>query len=167
MFYNPGDADRALCRLFEGIVRFLPWMAVIDSFQHWLYTHPGHSRGERMAEWLRILDRLTPGVDWSGWETAGESSWQRQLHLFGAPFYYIEYGIAQLGALQLWMKSRKTPAGGAQLPLGVGAGGNAAVAGAFRGGGDQLRLFGTDPRAADECDPRRVGATAERLPRPC
>jgi oligoendopeptidase F len=109
VFYDKADADRARRGLFEGIVRFLPWMAVIDSFQHWLYTHPGHSRGERMAEWLRILDRLMPGTDWSGWEVARESSWQRQLHLFGAPFYYIEYGIAQLGALQLWMKSREDP----------------------------------------------------------
>jgi oligoendopeptidase F len=109
VFYDPADADRARRKLFEGIVRFLPWMAVIDSFQHWLYTHPGHSRSERTAEWLRLLDRLTPGVDWSGQEFARESLWQRQLHLFNSPFYYIEYGIAQLGALQLWMKSREDP----------------------------------------------------------
>jgi len=109
VFYAPGDADRARRKLFEGIVRFLPWMAVIDSFQHWLYTHPGHSHDQRSAEWLRLLDRLAPGVDWSGQEIARESLWQRQLHLFNSPFYYIEYGIAQLGALQLWMKSREDP----------------------------------------------------------
>jgi len=109
VFYDAPDADRARRKLFEGIIRFLPWMAVIDSFQHWLYTHPGHSQDQRTAEWLRLLDRFAPGVDWSGHAVARESLWQRQLHLFHAPFYYIEYGIAQLGALQLWMKSREDP----------------------------------------------------------
>jgi oligoendopeptidase F len=93
----------------EGVIRFLPWMAIIDSFQHWIYTHPGHSRSERTTEWLRLLDRFSAGVDWTGYDAARESQWQRQLHLFHAPFYYIEYGIAQLGALQLWMKSMQDP----------------------------------------------------------
>jgi oligoendopeptidase F len=109
VFYNEADAARAKRKLFEGIIRFLPWMAIIDSFQHWIYTHPNHSRAERTSQWLSLLDRFTSGVDWSGYETARESQWQRQLHLFHAPFYYIEYGIAQLGALQLWMKSKQDP----------------------------------------------------------
>lgn len=109
VFYNAGDAARAKVKLFEGIIRFLPWMAIIDSFQHWIFTHPGHSRAQRTAEWLRLLDRFTAGVDWSGFETAREASWQRQGHLFHSPFYYIEYGIAQLGALQLWMRAKHDP----------------------------------------------------------
>jgi oligoendopeptidase F len=109
VFYSAADADRARRRLLEGIIRFLPWMAVIDSFQHWLYTHPGHSGAQRTTHWLSLLDRFMPGVDWSGRTDARESLWQRQLHLFHAPFYYIEYGIAQLGALQLWMKSHQDP----------------------------------------------------------
>ncbi|CAN5532735.1 M3 family oligoendopeptidase [soil metagenome] len=109
VFYNAADAARAKRTMLEGIIRFFPWMATIDSFQHWLYTHPGHSRAERTAAWLAILDRFGGAVDWSGLEKVRESMWQRQLHLFHAPFYYIEYGIAQLGALQLWMKAKEDP----------------------------------------------------------
>jgi oligoendopeptidase F len=105
----PADAARAKRSYLEGVIRFFPWMATIDTFQHWIYTHPGHSRGGREAEWLRISDRFGSKLDWSGHEDARASLWQRQLHLFHAPFYYVEYGIAQLGALQLWMKSREDP----------------------------------------------------------
>jgi oligoendopeptidase F len=106
VFYtDPADAARAKRMLLEGIIKFLPWMATIDSFQQWIYTHPGHTRHERKAEWLRLLDRFSSKLDWSGLEEYRETSWQKQAHLFHAPFYYIEYGIAQLGALQLWVKS--------------------------------------------------------------
>ena len=108
-FYNGADAARAKRKLLEGIIRFMPWMATIDSFQHWLYTHGGHTRAERTAAWLALLDRFFPDVDWSGYESMRAARWQQQLHLFSSPFYYIEYGIAQLGALQLWMKSREDP----------------------------------------------------------
>jgi len=87
----------------------LPWIATVDSFQHWIYTHPGHSRQERTEFWLGLLDRFASQLDWTGWENARAASWQRQAHIFRAPFYYIEYGIAQLGALQLWLKSRQDP----------------------------------------------------------
>ena len=110
VFYSEADANRARRTLMEGIIRFLPWMAIIDSFQHWIYTNPGHSREQRTKHWLSLLDRFCSGLtDWSGFEAVRESQWQRQLHLFHAPFYYIEYGIAQLGALQLWMKSKEDP----------------------------------------------------------
>jgi oligoendopeptidase F len=84
-------------------------MAVIDSFQHWLYTHPTHDRQDRKSVWLALLDRFSGVVDWTAWEPARESLWQRQGHLFHSPFYYVEYGIAQLGALQLWMKAKQDP----------------------------------------------------------
>ena len=106
VFYSAIDAARARRVLLEGIVRFLPWMATIDSFQHWIYTHAGHAPEQRTGEWLRLLDRFGGKVDWSGYEPARATLWQRQLHLFHAPFYYVEYGIAQLGALQLWLKSK-------------------------------------------------------------
>ncbi len=109
VFYNATDAARAKKTMLEGIIRFFPWMATIDSFQHWLYTNPGHSRAQRTSAWLKIADRFGGAIDWSGFETVRESMWQRQLHLFHAPFYYIEYGIAQLGALQLWMKAKEDP----------------------------------------------------------
>jgi oligoendopeptidase F len=110
VFYSsPADAVRAKRSYLEGVIRFFPWMAIIDSFQHWIYTHPAHTRQQRTSEWLRLLDRFYSRLDWSGHAAAKESLWQRQLHLFHAPFYYVEYGIAQLGALQLWMKARQDP----------------------------------------------------------
>jgi oligoendopeptidase F len=109
VFYNEADSARAKRKMIEGIIGFFPWMAIIDSFQHWIYTHPNHGRDERKATWLKLLDRFGGEVDWSGWEVSRESLWQRQGHIFHAPFYYIEYGIAQLGALQLWMKAKEDP----------------------------------------------------------
>jgi len=104
-FYTKEDADRSYRQLLEGIVLILPWIATVDAFQHWIYRHPGHSRGERREAWNATLDRFGGGVDWSGYEDARASSWHRQLHIFLYPFYYIEYGIAQLGALQVWRRA--------------------------------------------------------------
>ncbi|HEV3121353.1 MAG TPA: M3 family metallopeptidase, partial [Isosphaeraceae bacterium] len=88
-------------------VLILPWIATIDAFQHWVYTHPGHSRADRRALWTEIHARYGGGVSWTGLEEARASLWHRQLHIFLHPFYYIEYGIAQLGALQVWGRSRQ------------------------------------------------------------
>jgi oligoendopeptidase F len=110
VFYdNPAAVARAQRTMLEGIIRFFPWMTTIDSYQHWLYTHPAHTPEQRTTFWLSLLDRFGGLVDWTGYEPVRQSLWQRQLHLFHAPFYYIEYGIAQLGALQLWLKSRHDP----------------------------------------------------------
>jgi oligoendopeptidase F len=111
MFYGQTDADRSYEQLLEGIVLILPWIATVDAFQHWVYEHPGHTRDERRAAWNDLLDRFGGIVDWSGYEDARASSWHRQLHIFLYPFYYIEYGIAQLGALQLWVRSLTDRAG--------------------------------------------------------
>lgn len=108
-FYTPQDADRARRQHLETIATLLPWIATIDSFQHWIYMHPGHSRAERTAQWLKLNERFGPQVSWQGLEKFLEVSWQRQGHLFGSPFYYIEYGIAKLGALQLWQQYRRDP----------------------------------------------------------
>ena len=110
VFYDdPADAARAKRNKLEDVIKFLPWMATIDSFQHWLYTHPGHSRAQRADFWLGLLDRFDSKLDWSGYEQFRRVMWQEQLHLFDVPFYYVEYGIAQLGALQLWVNSRRDP----------------------------------------------------------
>jgi oligoendopeptidase F len=106
VFYNEADTARARRTLLEGIIKMVPWMATIDSFQHWLYTNPGHTREQRTAHWLGLLDRFSSKLDWTGLEHFRAASWQRQLHLYHVPFYYVEYAIAQLGALQLWVKSR-------------------------------------------------------------
>jgi oligoendopeptidase F len=104
-FYDPKDASRSNRKLLEGIVLILPWIATVDAFQHWLYTHPNHTRDERRTAWKDLLERFGGIVDWSGYEEARDHSWHRQLHIFLYPFYYIEYGIAQLGALQIWQRS--------------------------------------------------------------
>ncbi|MDB6078871.1 MAG: hypothetical protein JWO82_2618 [Akkermansiaceae bacterium] len=109
-FYSPAEARRARRKHLEGIVRILTWVPVVDAFQHWVYTHPGHSRTERSAEWIRLLDRFGD-VDWSGLEEQRAASWHRVLHLFVVPFYFVEYGIAQLGALQVWANSKRDKAG--------------------------------------------------------
>ncbi|MGA2496359.1 MAG: M3 family oligoendopeptidase [Tepidisphaeraceae bacterium] len=107
-FYNcRADAARGKRTMLEGIIRFFPWMTTIDSFQHWIYTHPGHTRAARRDCWLSLQQRFGRDLDWTGYEPVRECSWQQQLHLFHYPFYYIEYGIAQLGALQLWLRSRQ------------------------------------------------------------
>ncbi len=112
VFYpEQAERDRAVRSLLEGIITILPWIATIDQFQHWLYTHPGHSDSERTVAWLKVLDRFGRShVDWSGLDEVRASMWQKQLHLYHVPFYYIEYGIAQLGALQLWLNYRSDPA---------------------------------------------------------
>lgn len=110
-FYSEADARRARCKHLEGVIEVLPWIATVDAFQHWLYTHPGHTVGERRQAWVALMDRFGGSVDWSGHEEARASLWQRQLHIFLHPFYYIEYGLAQLGALQVWANYRRDSAG--------------------------------------------------------
>ena len=107
LFITEAEARRARRDHLEGIVAIFPWIATVDAFQHWIYSHPGHSRAERRQAWLDLMDRFGGEVDWSGYEEARANLWHRQLHIFLHPFYYIEYGIAQLGALQVWANSRK------------------------------------------------------------
>ena len=106
-FYDNKDADRARRKHLEDIISFMPWMATIDAFQHWVYANPNHSREERAEKWLELGERFGPKVDMTGFEDIHKVSWQRQGHLFGVPFYYVEYGIAQLGALQMWKYHRR------------------------------------------------------------
>ncbi len=111
-FYGSrADADRARRVHLEQIAVLLPWIATIDQFQQWLYTNPGHTPADRTATWRSLRARFGPAVDWSGLEDHLDAEWHRQGHLFGAPFYYIEYGIAQLGALQLFNRYRTDPVG--------------------------------------------------------
>ncbi|MEM7622046.1 MAG: M3 family oligoendopeptidase [Planctomycetota bacterium] len=111
-FYEDAAAlVRAQRKQLEGSLSTLPWIATIDAFQHWIYEHPAHSRAERTEAWNGLMERFGLRgyrVAWdSSTEIARDTAWQGQGHLFGVPFYYIEYGIAQLGALQLWTKSRR------------------------------------------------------------
>jgi oligoendopeptidase F len=110
-FYSAADANRARRVHLEGVIDIFPWIATVDAFQDWVYTHPGHSRAERAAAWLEFMDRFGGDVDWTGYESARANLWHRQLHIFLHPFYYVEYGIAQLGALQVWANSKRDKAG--------------------------------------------------------
>jgi oligoendopeptidase F len=103
-FYkNPEDLKRAKEEHLEGIIKILPWIATIDKFQHWIYTNPNHTTEERKQYWLTLSKEFGTGtVDWSGLEHIQAFTWQKQLHLYEVPFYYIEYGMAQLGALAVW-----------------------------------------------------------------
>ena len=106
-FKNPDELKRAQLEELERVISVLPWIATIDKYQHWLYTHPGHTVSAREEAWLAILEEFSTGVtDWSGYEEYRRNLWQKQLHLFEVPFYYIEYGIAQLGALAMWRQYR-------------------------------------------------------------
>jgi len=109
-FYPVAEANRARKTHLEGVIGFFPWMATVDAFQHWIYTHAGHTRAERKAAYLQLMDRFGGTVDWTGFEEARAHSWHRQLHIFLHPFYYVEYGIAQLGALQVWANSKANKA---------------------------------------------------------
>jgi oligoendopeptidase F len=106
-FYsNDEDLKRAKKDQLESVLKVLPWIAMIDQFQHWIYTHPNHSVEERHQEWLKIAKQYSTGLmDWDEYEAMQAITWQKQLHLFEVPFYYIEYGIAQLGALGVWKNS--------------------------------------------------------------
>ncbi len=115
VFYKtPEDFTRAYRATIEDMIEIFPWIATIDAYQHWIYTHPGHTRAERRVAWLQTFDRFSPIVDWTGYEEARAYAWHRQRHLFVAPFYYIEYGIALTGALQVWLRSRQDFRGAVQ-----------------------------------------------------
>lgn len=109
-FYGHEDLNRSNREHLEGIVHILCWVANIDAFQHWLYEHPDHSPEERRQAWTGFYRQFGGKfVDWDGLEAEQAYLWHRQLHIFEVPFYYIEYGIAQLGALQLWLKAKQDP----------------------------------------------------------
>lgn len=104
-FNNAEDLTRAKEHQLERVITIFPWIAIIDKFQHWVYEHPVHTHEERTAAWVSVLNEFKDDViDYSGLETFRSNAWQRQLHLFEVPFYYIEYGIAQLGAIGMWMQ---------------------------------------------------------------
>jgi oligoendopeptidase F len=110
-FDNAEDLKRAKRHQLERVITIFPWIATIDSFQHWVYENPNHTPEERTTEWTRILTLYSSSaIDFSGLDQFREISWQRQLHLFEVPFYYIEYGIAQLGAIGMWKQYKENPA---------------------------------------------------------
>lgn len=110
-FDDEEDLKRAKREHLEQIIATLPWVATIDKFQHWAYEHPDHSIEERIEAWAQIYDIFSDSItDWSGLEEEKSYLWQKQLHLYEVPFYYIEYGFAQLGAIAVWKNYKLDPA---------------------------------------------------------
>ncbi len=107
-FYTESEAARAMIDNLEGIIKFWPYMALVDAFQHWIYENPHQSSDASKCEekWAELWDRFMVGIDYSGLEDARKTYWHRQAHIFQSPFYYVEYGLAQLGAVQVWANSR-------------------------------------------------------------
>jgi len=112
-FYSPADAARARGEHLEGMIRFWPYMAVVDAFQHWVYTNPDDAMNPANcdATWASLWDRFMQGIDYSGLEDEKATGWQRKLHIFQIPFYYVDYGLAQLGAVQVWRNALADQAG--------------------------------------------------------
>ncbi len=109
-FDNEADLNRAKEHQLERTITIFPWIAIIDKFQHWVYENPNHTIEERTQNWTAILKEFsTNSIDYTGLDMYRAIGWQRQLHLFEVPFYYIEYGIAQLGAIGMWMQYQKNP----------------------------------------------------------
>jgi oligoendopeptidase F len=111
-FYSSQDAARARIEHLEGNLLFWPYMAVVDAFQHWAYTHPEAARIPEACDdaWAGLWDRFMSGVDWSGLEEEKKTGWHRKLHIHTVPFYYVEYGLAQLGAFQVFRNARQDQA---------------------------------------------------------
>jgi oligoendopeptidase F len=117
-FENEEDLRRAKIQHLESIIETLPWVATIDKFQHWLYENPTHSIEERQSKWLAIYEQFSDSVtDWTGFEDFKKYIWQKQLHIYEVPFYYIEYGMAQLGAVGVWRNYKQNPQRGLESYL--------------------------------------------------
>jgi len=102
-FEDENELIRAKKEHLVQIIETLPWVATIDKFQHWVYENPDHSQEERRVAWNKIFDQFSDNItDWAGLSENKNYLWQKQLHLFEVPFYYIEYGMAQLGAIAIW-----------------------------------------------------------------
>lgn len=109
-FKDEEELKRAKRYQLKDVLKTLPWVAVVDSFQHWIYTNPDHTAEERTKAWSKIFNRFGANfVDWSENQDAMENLWQKQLHIFEVPFYYIEYAIAQLGAIAVWKNYKENP----------------------------------------------------------
>ena len=111
-FYSEADAARAVCEHLERSILFWPYMAVVDAFQHWVYGRPSDSVDPSRCDayWASVWKRFMPWIDWSGLDEELRTGWQRKLHIHTVPFYYVEYGLAQLGAAQVWGNALKDQA---------------------------------------------------------
>ena len=167
-FYSTEDAADAQLDHLEDVLVGLPHIASVDAFQHWLYTDGLEaSPDERDAEWLRLRARFEPDVDHSGLEAERAARWYRQSHIFTAPFYYIEYGIAQLGALQVWRRSLADPVDAlARYKAALALGGTRPLPEIYRTAGAELLFDADGMRALVAEVEARIGELRARLGEP-
>ncbi len=140
-FYNEADTARARAEHLESNILFWPYMAVVDAFQHWVYSHPEQAAGPANcdAAWTDLWQRFMPGVDWSGLEDARATGWHRKPHIHLDPFYYIDYGLALQGAVQVWANSLQDyPAAVAAYRHALALGGTASLPDLFTAAGAKL-----------------------------
>ncbi|HVS93627.1 MAG TPA: M3 family oligoendopeptidase [Mucilaginibacter sp.] len=117
-FDNEEDLKRAKRDQLFDVLKTLPWVAVVDQFQHWIYTNFDHDNDQRTEAWLQVFEDFGASfADWSTHKDAEANLWQKQLHIFEVPFYYIEYGMAQLGAIAVWKNYKENPEKGLQQYL--------------------------------------------------
>jgi oligoendopeptidase F len=143
--YSDADAARARSEHLEKNILFWPYMAVVDAFQHWVYEHPSDAADPSKcdAQWAAQWDRFMGGVDWSGLEEEKRTGWHRKLHIHQVPFYYVEYGLAQLGAVQVWANAlRDQAAAVASYRSALALGGTASLPQLFAAAGAK---FAFDP----------------------
>jgi len=149
-FYSQADAARARIEHLERLILFWPYMAVVDAFQHWVYENPSLASDPQHCDqtWSELWHRFMLGVDWSGLEDEMATGWQRKLHIFEVPFYYIEYGLAQLGAVQVWRNALQDQAQAvAAYRQGLALGGMARLPALFAAAGGE---FSFEPRVLQE-----------------
>lgn len=143
-FYSEEELGRLLSEQLKDKLRFFPFMAMIDAFQHWVYTAEEHGAEARKAKWVELEERFRPGLDWSGVEQYREIGWQYP-HVMDSPFYYVEYGIAQLAALRIWLNSLEDERGAIEAyKRALALGGSKPLPELFRAAGAE---FGLNERA--------------------
>lgn len=165
-FYDAAGAARARVEHLESNLLFWPYMAVVDAFQHWAYTHPEQAREPRScdAAWRELWGRFIPGVDWAGLDDERDTGWHRKLHIFRVPFYYIEYGLASLGAAQVWARALvDAPAALAAYRGALALGGTASLPDLYRAAGARL-AFDAETLGASVDLIERTIADLERVP---
>jgi oligoendopeptidase F len=159
-FYSEAEAARARIEHLERMLLFWPFMAVVDAFQQWVYENPKAGRESAKCDriWGDLWDRFLPGIDWSGLEEVKVTGWHRKAHIHQVPFYYVEYGLAQLGAVQIWGRAladqKKAMAGYRQA---LSLGGRVALPALFQAGGARFAFDSATLKAAVEQMERVVG----------
>ncbi|MCC7207124.1 MAG: M3 family oligoendopeptidase [Anaerolineae bacterium] len=161
-YYNETDAARARIEHLEGMITFWPYMAVVDAFQHWVYNNiaAAHDPAACDAKWAELWGRFMRGMDWSGLDEELRTGWHRKLHIHQIPFYYVEYGLAQLGAAQVWRGSLEDQAGAvARYRKALALGGVAALPRLYETAGARFAFDTATLRSAVDL----IEATIERL----